>query len=92
MTELQVWWLALALEAVVAVVVAVLLGLIVAAAKSIDHHAAQIWTVGKQIAGNTVALWILGDIKERLDKAERAVGSLRQAAGSLNDSLRSLAK
>lgn len=72
MGVVELWWLSLAAAAVVVVVVAVLLGLIIAAAKSIDRHAAAIWVAGKDIAGNTVAIWML----------EQTVGSLRRIAES----------
>ena len=72
MTVDQWWWLSLAIFAVVVVVVAVLLGLILAAAKSIDRNAGAIWIVGKEIAGNTVSIWML----------EQTVGSLRRIAES----------
>lgn len=87
----QIWWLVLALEALVTVVVAVLLGLVIAAAKSIDHNAAGIWLVGKEIAGNTVAIWTLEATTEKLDAAKESVKKLEQTAASLNDNLRTLA-
>jgi hypothetical protein len=54
------WWLlALVIGTVVLVVVAVLLGLVIAVLQRIDRHAARVFTVGKQISENTVALWTL---------------------------------
>ena len=64
------------IAAVVAVGVRVLLGAIIATARSIDRHALAIWIVGKQIAGNTVSIWML----------EKAANQLEQ----MLDSLRSL--
>lgn len=55
----QFWWLILGLGVAVVLVVAVLLLVIVAAAKRIEGAAADIWTVGKQIAANTVQIWQL---------------------------------
>ena len=72
MSVVSMWWLSLAIFGVVVVVVAVLLGLIIAAAKSIDRHAGAIWVVGKEIAGNTVSIWML----------EQTVGTLRRLAES----------
>jgi hypothetical protein len=72
MTVTQLWWLSLAIFAVVVVVVAVLLGVIIGAAKSIDRRAGAIWVVGKEIAGNTVSITML----------ERAVGALRSVPES----------
>ncbi|NUR54739.1 MAG: hypothetical protein HOQ29_09845 [Acidobacteria bacterium] len=76
MSVIELWWLSLAVFAAVIVIVAVLLGVIIAAAKSIDRHAGAIWIVGKEIAGNTVAIWML----------EQTVGSLQR----LSDSTRRL--
>ena len=72
MTVEQMWWLSLGIFAIVVVVVAVLLGVIIAAAKSINRHAGAIWVIGKEIAGNTVAIWML----------EQTVGSLRRLGES----------
>ena len=62
----DMWWLSLGIGAAVVVVVAILLGLIIATAKSIDRRADAIWTAGKQIAGNTVAIWVLETIRNEL--------------------------
>jgi hypothetical protein len=59
LTVVQFWWLVLGLGIVVILVVAVLLIMIVQAARSIDQHAADVWTVGKNIAANTVQIWQL---------------------------------
>src|ERR671935_806406 len=72
MNVTDLWWLSLAIFAAVVVVVAVLLGLIIAAAKSIDRHAGAVWMVGREIAGNTVSIWML----------EQTIGALRRLAES----------
>lgn len=72
MSVTEMWWLSLAVFGGVVVVVAVLLGLIIAAAKSIDRHAGAIWVIGKEIAGNTVSIWML----------EQTIGALRRLAES----------
>jgi hypothetical protein len=74
------WWLALGLGAVVVAVVAVLLGLVIAAARSIDGHAQEIWRVGKEIAGNTAAVWTLTQIAGTTPKVRRAAESLERSA------------
>jgi len=56
---MTLWIWSLAAGAVVIVVVALLLLAIIATARRIDHHAREIWTVGKDIAGNTVSIWML---------------------------------
>lgn len=78
MTVIQLWWLGLAIAAIVIVVVAVLLGLILAAAKSIDERANAIWLEGKQIAGNTVALWTLEKTGKSLARMRESLRSLER--------------
>jgi hypothetical protein len=91
MNVLDLWWLSLALFAAVVVVVAVLLGLIFATAKSIDGHAAAIWVAGKQIAGNTVSIWMLEKTNEHLAGMTAAARSLERTAAAMDDKLRGLA-
>lgn len=64
----EMWWLSLAIFSVVVIVVAVLIGLIVATAKEIDGHAQRIWVVGKEIAANTVAIWMLHRTNQELER------------------------
>jgi hypothetical protein len=90
MDLVQLWWLSLAIFVAVVVVVAVLLGLIIAAAKSIDRHAAGIWTVGKQIAGNTVSIWMLDQTNERLRQIQESARGAAQASGAIDERLRAL--
>jgi predicted amino acid-binding ACT domain protein len=85
------WWLLLGLAAAVVAVVALLLGLIAAAAKSIDRHAAAIWTVGKQIAGNTVSIWMLQKTNEQMGETRDATRSLERTAASMDEKIRALA-
>ncbi len=85
------WWMLLGLAAGVVAVVATLLGLIVAAAKSIDRRADAIWTVGKQIAGNTVAIWMLEKTSEQMEATQDATRSLEQTASSMDEKIRALA-
>lgn len=92
MDPMQLWWLSLAIFAAVVVVVAVLLGLIIATAKSIDGHAADIWTVGKQIAGNTVSIWMLGETNERLSHLRDSARELTKTGAMLDERLRAIAR
>lgn len=87
MDIIELWWLSLAIAAVVVVVVAVLLGLIIAAAKRIDRHAENIWIVGKQIAGNTVAIWMLEQTKQQVEEVCEHVETLSQTARALEEQL-----
>ncbi len=59
MSDVDAWWLALLVLGVAIVVVAVLLGLILATLKTIDRRADGIWMEGKQTTGNTAAIWML---------------------------------
>lgn len=91
MDVIGLWWLSLGIFAVVVVVVAVLLGLIIAAAKSIDRHAATIWLTGKQIAGNTVSIWILEKTNEHVTEMMDSCRSLERTAASIDERLRAMA-
>lgn len=91
MDLLEMWWLSLGIFAAVVVVVAVLLGLVVAAAKRIDRHAAAIWSVGKQIAGNTVSVWMLDQTNRLLRETRRELRRVEEAAGGLAGTLQEIA-
>ena len=91
MDVIELWLLSLAIAGVVIVLVAVLLGLIIATAKSIDRHAVAIWTEGKNIAGNTVSIWILEQLNDKVSKMEDAAISLTHSAASIDEKLRLLA-
>lgn len=92
METTELWWLSLALAAVVVVVVAVLLGMIIAAAKSINEHAAGIWTEGKKIAGNTVSIWMLEKTNEYAHQTWQSVVALEKHAASMDEKLTALAE
>ena len=87
MDMIQMWWLSIAIFAIVIVVVAVLLGLIVATAKSIDRHASDIWTVGKQIAGNTVSIWMFARLNHRLGAIGEHARGIEREAASIRETL-----
>jgi hypothetical protein len=91
MDVITMWWLSLGFAAIVVVVVAVLLGLIIATAKRIDAHAASIWTVGKQIAGNTVSIWMLEQTNEHLTAVNDSAKTIIAAATAIDQKLRALA-
>ena len=84
MSVTDLWWLSLAIFGVVVVVVAVLLGVIIAAAKSIDRHAGAIWVVGKEIAGNTVSIWMLEQTVSALRRLGESTRRLEGALGRLD--------
>ena len=87
----RLWWLSLGLSGVVVAVVAALLGGIIAAARNIDRHATDIWTVGKQIAGNTVSIWMLGKTNEQVGRLLEAAQSIDRTGASIDAKLRALA-
>jgi hypothetical protein len=91
MNPMQWWLLSLAIGAVVVVVVAVLLGAIIGTARSIDRHANAIWVVGKQIAGNTVSIWMLEKSVHTLERVHEAVQSMNRSTLAIEDTLRQLA-
>jgi hypothetical protein len=59
MTIESVWWLTLAIYAVVLVVVAALLTLILREAKRIHAGVSEIWNVGQKVANNTIHIALL---------------------------------
>jgi hypothetical protein len=92
MDVIEMWWLSLGIFAIVTMVVAVLLGLIIATARSIDQHAAAIWTVGKQIAGNTVSIWMLDQANALLREMQDEARGIREIAASMDQKLAALAE
>lgn len=87
MTPQEWWWLGLAISAAVVAVVAVLLGLIVATARSIDRHASEIWVVGKQIAGHTATLWTLSEVAGATPRIRRAAEALEESSARIAETL-----
>ncbi|MDQ4077530.1 MAG: hypothetical protein M3220_14950 [Chloroflexota bacterium] len=91
MNVIRLWWLSLAIAATVIGVVAALLWRIVAAAESVDRHAAQIWVEGKKIAGNTVSIWMLEQTNERVSRMVEVAESLERIAASIDEKLQAAA-
>jgi uncharacterized protein YoxC len=83
MDTMTLWTYSLIAGAVVILIVAVLLIMIIIAARSIDKHAKAIWGVGKQIAGNTVSIWML-------DKTNAVAGDILGTAQSINSRAESI--
>jgi hypothetical protein len=82
MTDETLWWVALGLGAVVAVVAVVLLQTFLAQVHRIERAAEAIWEAGKQVAGNTASTWMLGITSQKLDalteEAQRHDAFLRE--------------
>lgn len=83
MSDIDAWWLALAVFAIAIVVVAVLLGLILATLKTIDYRADGIWMEGKQTTGNTAAIWMLQQTNEHLARLSRDARALEHRAEAI---------
>lgn len=77
MDTMTIWTYSLIGGAGVILIVAVLLIMLIAAARRVDKHAAEIWTAGKSIAGNTVSIWML-------DKTNKVAGNILETAVSID--------
>jgi hypothetical protein len=84
------WALTLVLAAAVIIVVAVLLIAIIVTARRIDGHAAAIWTVGKNIAANTVQIWQLGATNKVAGQILDTAKGIATVATSIDDRLERL--
>ena len=91
MDPMTLWKVSWAIGALVVLIVAVLLLVIIAAAKSIDRNAATIWTVGKQIAANTVSIWMLQKTNVVAGEILETAKGIAAGAGSIDAKLASLA-
>lgn len=78
-----IWTYSLIAGAVVIVIVAVLLILLIAAANRVNTTAGNIWDAGKQIAGNTVSIWML-------NVTNRVAGQILETAQSINSRAESI--
>ena len=79
----QVWMLSLVVFTVVLVVVAVLLTLILVTAKRIHGGVAAIWTLGQQVANNTVQLALLHRTNHLAGRILAAAGNVAAATGAI---------
>jgi len=85
------WTYSLVAGAVVILIVAVLLLVIIATARSIDRHAKNIWTVGKNIAGNTVSIWMLKETNAVAGNILAGAGVIAATAKSIDEKLDAVA-
>lgn len=67
MSDYALWWIALGLGLVVAVVAVVLLQTFLNQVHRIERGALAIWEAGKQTAANTATTWMLQQTSQRLD-------------------------
>lgn len=88
MDTMTLWQISWAIGAVVVLIVAVLLILIVLTARKIDKHAEAIWQAGKEIAANTVSIWMLqktnGVAAEILDEARQISAATKGIESALS--------
>ncbi len=83
MDTMTIWTYSLIAGAVVIAIVAVLLIMLIAAANRVNTNASNIWDAGKQIAGNTVSIWML-------NVTNRVAGQILETAQSINSRAESI--
>lgn len=91
MDTMLLWKISWAIGAVVVAIVAALLLVIIAAARSIDRNAATIWQVGKEIAANTVSIWMLQKTNVVAGEILSTAQAIAAGAGAIDEKLKKLA-
>lgn len=91
MDPMTLWKISWAIGALVVVIVAVLLLIIIAAARSIDKRANEIWIAGKQIAANTVSIWMLQKTNAVAGDILTTAKGIAAGAGAIDSKLSDLA-
>ena len=87
MYPITLWTWSLIAGGIVIIVVACLLIAIIVTARSIDSHALEIWKTGKNIAANTVSIWMLDRTNQVAQKILRAALSIDGNLKTLSDKL-----
>lgn len=87
MDPITIWMWSLIAGGIVIIVVACLLIAIIVTARSIDSHALEIWKTGKNIAANTVSIWMLDRTNQVAQKILRAALSIDGNLKTLSDKL-----
>lgn len=87
MDPITIWMWSLIAGGIVIIVVACLLISIIVTARSIDAHALEIWKAGKNIAANTVSIWMLDRTNQVAQKILRAALSIDGNLKTLSDKL-----
>jgi heme/copper-type cytochrome/quinol oxidase subunit 2 len=90
MTVQSFWFLILGLGIVIVAVVAAMLLIIIVSVRRIERAAADIWTVGKQIAANTTVLWQLTKTNETAAAIKGVALDIAAGAGSIDERLSKL--
>ena len=92
MDSQTLWTYSLIAGAAVILIVATLLILIIVTARSIDRHAQNIWTVGKNIAANTAAIWMLQETNAVAGQILAGAGQIAGTASSIDKKLDAVAQ
>jgi hypothetical protein len=87
MTNLTLWWIALAASAIVVLFVALLFGLLIAATRSIARRTADLRRAGEQIAVNTAPIRLLEQANEKLREIRASLENLEQATRRLDGTI-----
>lgn len=90
MDSITIWTYSLIVGGVVILIVAALLIMIVVTARRIDYHAREIWQAGKNIAGNTVSIWMLKDTNVVAADILNTAKSIAGVASNIDSKLTSL--
>ena len=91
MDSSNLWMYSLIAGGVVILIVAVLLLLIIITARGIDRHAKDIWTAGKNIAANTVSIWMLQETNAVAKQILEGAGAIVKTASAIDDKLGAVA-
>lgn len=91
MDTMTLWTYSLIAGTIVVLIVAVLLIMLITAARRVDKHAAEIWTAGKHIAGNTVSIWMLNTTNKVAGEILGTAVSIDKRAAAIDDKLALLA-
>jgi hypothetical protein len=84
----RVWTISLVVFAVVLVVVAVLLTLVLRAARDVRAGVSAIWTVGQQVANNTIHIALLDTTNHVAGAILASAGGVAAATAALRDHAR----
>lgn len=87
-TVQRIWTITLAVYGVVLVVVAVLLTLILRAARDVQAGVSAIWTVGQRVANNTIHVALLDTTNHVAGAILASAGGVAVATAALRDHAR----
>jgi hypothetical protein len=85
MDHITLWWIAIGAALAVTIVVAILLALVIGAARDIRDGAALVWTRGQQVANNTIHIALLYRTLEAVQAIRGRAGGILQEAEALRD-------